>query len=290
MALSREQIEEWSRRPSSFFLEWTWTVLVEKLNDAPQLAGRCDFEIYAQGSYANETNVDPHGDVDLVVQMKLPFEEEITELPDADEVRFWTKYGDATYRLPQFRADVIARLKEYFFVSEADKCLDIEYLDSPLRVPADIVPAIEYRDYSGFPAPGEEYYEEGIFFRDAAGRPIINYPKQHLINGRRKDARVGRGFKPVVRVFKNAVKNTDGFDPATAPSYFVECLVYNVADDAFEGPIHEAYPACLRWLGDNRDAFAEFVCQNEIVRLFDGPWKVGDAHELIKALMEAQGG
>ncbi|BFU45633.1 hypothetical protein [Krasilnikovia sp. MM14-A1004] len=284
MALSREQIEDWSRRPSSFFLEWTRTVLVEALDGASQFRGKCDYEIYAQGSYANETNVDPTGDVDLVVQMQLPFEEEITTLDRAEEERFWEKYGDATYRWPQFRADVLDRLRESFFVHVGNKCMDIRHFDSPMRLPADIVPAIEYRDYEAFPARDVEIYEEGIFFRDRAGHPIINYPKQHLQNGRRKDATVDRGFKPVVRVFKNALRNLERFDRAEAPSYFVECLVYNIGNSAFEGPIHVTYPQCVRWLHDHRDEFGDFMCQNEIVPLFGDGWRTEQGYRLVDAL------
>jgi hypothetical protein len=289
VTLTRKDIETWSQRPPSFFPEWTKTVLEDALADAPQLRNKCDFETYVQGSYANETNIDGHSDVDLVVQMRLPFEERIVRLNAGDEKHFWEKYGDTTYGWPQFRADVIARLRESFFVHEANKCIDIRHFDSPLRIPADIVPAIEYRDYSGFPAPGVEIYAEGIFFRDRAGNPIVNFPKQHLANGQEKDARTERWFKPIVRVFKNARNHCERLDDDEAPSYFIECLVYNIDDEVFRQPLHRAYPACVDWLDRKRDSLGGFTCQNGLVELFGGgghQWRRRAAHHLIDALKE----
>lgn len=289
MKITREDIERWSERPSSFFPDWTKTVLEEALADAPQLKDKCEYETYVQGSYANETNIHGNSDVDLVVQMQLPFEEQIRELGPDDRKRFWDKYGTTWYGWPQFRADVLARLRESFFVHEANKCVDIRHFDSALRIPADIVPAIEYRDYSGFPSPDVEIYEEGIFFRDRSGQPIINYPKQHLRNGKQKDAETERRFKPIVRVFKNARNRCENLDADVAPSYFIECLVYNIDNAVFWQPLHVAYPACVEWLHDHRADLPEFVCQNGLVKLFgDGRqlWNVESALKLIAALRE----
>ncbi|MFG3299371.1 nucleotidyltransferase [Micromonospora chersina] len=289
MTITRGDIEKWSQRPPSFLPEWTKSVLEDALDDAPQLRDKCRFETYVQGSYANETNIDGHSDVDLVVQMRLPFEEEIGRLSVDDEKRFWETYGDTVYGWPQFRADVLARLREFFFVHEANKCVDIRHFDSLLRIPADVVPAIEYRDYSGFPAPGREEYTEGIFFRDRAGQPIINFPKQHLRNGRKKDARTERMFKPIVRVFKNARNRCGDLDPAEAPSYFIECLVHNIDDAVFRQPLHQAYPACVHWLAEKRTALGGFMCQNGMISLFgdDGhQWRPASARRLIDALTE----
>jgi hypothetical protein len=285
--ITREDIERWSERPSSFFPEWTKTVLEEALADAPQLKDKCRFETYVQGSYANETNIRSNSDVDLVVQMQLPFEEQIQDLNKEDEKRFWEKYGDTWYGWPQFRADVLARLREFFFVHEANKCIDIRHFDSLLRIPADIVPAIEYREYSGFPLPEVEIYEEGIFFRDRAGHPIINFPKQHLRKGQHKDAETERRFKPIVRVLKNARHHCDDFDPGEAPSYFVECLVYNIDNAVFRQPLHEAYPAGVEWLHERRDKLDGFSCQNGLIKLFGSgghQWQIESAQRLIGAL------
>jgi hypothetical protein len=288
VTLSREDIEKWSERPPSFFPEWTKNVLEGALADAPQLR-KCSFETYVQGSYANETNIRANSDVDLVVQMQLPFEEELQNLDGAGRNRFWEKYDHASYRWPRFRADVLARLGERFFIRVGSKCVNIKHFDSPLRIPADIVPAIEYRKYHGFSSSGAEKYTEGIFFRNKkTGRSIVSYPKQHLRNGRQKDIRTNRQFKPIVRVFKNARSRCHEIERSKAPSYFIECLVYNICDDVFQGPLHEAYPACVEWLYKHRDDMCEFRCQNNVSLLFSDrrqPWQIDYTRtKLIDAL------
>ena len=289
MTVTHNDIEKWAERPPSLLPEWTQTVLKDALVDAPQMRGKCEFETYVQGSYANETNIAGNSDVDLVVQMRLPFEEQLWQLSVEDEKRFWETYGTTSYGWPQFRADVLARLRESYFVHEANKCVDIRHFDSILRIPADIVPAIEYREYSRFPAQGVELYEEGIFFRDSAGHPIINFPKQHRRNGRDKDARTDRRFKPIVRVFKNARNQCDDLEPDEAPSYFIECLVYNIRDDTFRQPLHKAYADCVNWLYEKRNSMTNFTCQNGLIRLFgDGrdQWQLKAARHLIDTLKE----
>lgn len=292
MGLSRQQIEDWSQRPSTFLPDWTKTVLEEALDDAPQLRDKCQFETFLQGSYINETNIHGSSDVDLVVQMRLPFEEEISDLGPADAERFWVKYGMTHYGWLQFRADVLARLRQSFFVHEGNKCIDIRHFDSLLRIPADVVPSVEYRRYSAFPTLDDERYEEGMFFRDRAGRAIINFPKQHLRNGRLKDADADGQFKSIVRVFKNARNACEDFDAEQAPSYFVECLVFNIPTELFRHPLDEAYVHCLRWLNDSVDELPAFDCVNGLLKLFgDGghQWRVAQARRMIDSLVRQLG-
>jgi hypothetical protein len=286
MAVSPKTIEEWSRRGGTARPEWTKAVLEDALRYGRRLAGK-DFEIFVQGSYANETDIRGSSDVDLVIQMRLPFEEDIDVLDQAARERFHKKYGETFYGWFEFREDVLATLRERFFVHEGNKCVDIKDWDSVPRIPADIVPAIEFRKYIAFPALDEEVYEEGVFFRDSHGTPIINFPKQHLAMGRSKDRQTGGRFKQVVRVFKNARKRCPGTSVEDAPSYFVECLVYNIDNDVFRRPLPEAYPACVRWLYKRRHRFAGLRCQNGMIDLFGRrghQWDVEPAQQLITAL------
>jgi hypothetical protein len=295
MTIPAETIRSWSERPGSFLPSWTKEVLENALNNATRLR-EYSFEVFVQGSYANKTNIRGDSDVDLVIKMRLPFEENIYRLNAAERERFFERYGDTFYGWEEFRADVVASLRKRFFVHEGRKCIDIKDWDSALRIPADILPAIEYRRYSKFPAFGEEVYEEGVFFRDSKGDPIVNFPKQHRRNGQKKDRNTGGRYKEIVRVVKNARKHagTDGrtdFNSAKAPSYFVECLLYNVPDAIFRAPLPAAYGACLNWLDTHRATMAEFRCQNELVELFgerSDQWSVESANNLITALKERE--
>ena len=63
-----------------------------------------------------------------------------------------------------------------------------------------------------------------------------------------------------------------------APSYFVECLIYNAPDAAFQYSFQETYHSIVNWMVQND--LDRLICQNEQQWLF-GPspeqWSVEDA-------------
>ena len=79
-------------------------------------------------------------------------------------------------------------------------------------------------------------------------------------------------------VEKKALKKED------APSYFIECLLYNVPDSQFKPELGPTYTGVLDWL--NEAQFKEFVCQNSQVPLFGRgreKWTVQTAQAFVKA-------
>jgi hypothetical protein len=294
VAIPEDVLQTWSLRGGRFQPAWTTAVVKEALDAGQRMTG-LTYRIIEQGSYPNKTNISNSSDIDLVIQLRLPFEEQIDALRGKPAYeRFWAKYTVATYSLTRFRTAVLATLRERYFADQGRKCIDIRDWDSLLRVPADVVAALEYRQYRSFPAIGPEDYEEGVFFRDGHGRAIINFPEQHLVNGARKDRACGGRFKPMVRLFKNArlrcehlpeeAKKPDNVKEM--PSYFVECLVYNIHDDVIRQPMAAAYPACLTWLERNVEKMHDFICVNGITRLFGKHhvWTPKDAEIFVSAL------
>jgi hypothetical protein len=126
-----------------------------------------------------------------------------------------------------------------------------------------------------------EHGRGGVFFRDLEGRPIVNFPKQHRLNGNAKDARTGGRFKDAVRAAKRA-RPAAGL--ADAPSYLLECLLFNVPDDVYRS----GDP--LAWLRRcPRSDLAAMLCQNGVNRIFGpGPdqWEPGTAARIIDVLSE----
>lgn len=287
LSISADQILTWSKRPGSILPEWTIGVLRDALDGAPRLRG-LPVEIFIQGSYANETNIHGDSDVDIVVKLQLPLEEHITALSGPERVTFWEHFRDTDYGWKEFRRDVIETLTKSYFVHRGRKCLDIRDWDSLLRIPADIVPAIEYRKYLAFPSLAGQLYDEGVTFWDSAGGQIINYPKQHIANGRRKNANTGGRFKQIVRVAKNARRHESaGIDRDQAPSYYVECLFYNIPDALYRRPLEDAYRNCLEWLkAEDASNIRSWKLQNGLRRMFNGAnrWNVSDATTLIEKL------
>jgi len=295
--INPEDMAAWAKPPGDFMLSWTEDVLREALRYARRLGER-PYEIFLQGSYASRTNIDELSDVDLVVMLQLPFEEDIDALDVAGKANFDRRYWEDFYGWEDFREDVLDSLRESYFVDPGNKCIGICDWDSLARVPADILPALEFRLYSAFPNPFTEIYQQGVFFRDGAGNPITNFPKQHVANGNDKDLRTGRRFKQVIRVAKHARRlavQQRLLDEGMGPSYLIECLLYNVPDEFYRAALPDAFYGAVDWLHrcchEKPKTFAELPCQNELIALFgDGPdqLKVLAAEKLIDALLKVQ--
>jgi hypothetical protein len=259
-----------------------------------RLVEGADFEIYLQGSYKNSTNVRGDSDVDIVVQLIQSFWRDISALPPVERALYESSFHDATYQWSAFRADVLTALQAYFGaadVSNDEKCLTVRA--SASRFSADVVAALEFRRYRGFRGLNDQDYDSGIKFLTRDGdRAVINYPKQHHGNGVAKNCagRTDGQYKPGVRLFKNARRCLveRGFlSEEAAPSYFVECLLYNVPDEAFGGTWQQSYCAIVNWLRSNLSSY--LVCQNEQVRLFgETPeqWSAERATEFVGGLIQ----
>ena len=125
-------------------------------------------------------------------------------------------------------------------------------------------------------------YVEGItFYALREKRWIVNYPKEHYKNGVAKSARTLDRYKRTVRMFKNArnhLESTGRIGAGLAPSYFVECLLYNAPDWAFQSSFQMTYHSIVSWMVQSTLDY--LICQNGQQRLF-GPspeqWSVADA-------------
>ena len=164
----------------------------------------------------------------------------------------------------------------------------------PGRLNADVVPAITHRVYLYYLSDQVSKFEEGIALWGKTGRRIAIFPKQHIQNGQDKNQRVQR-YKETVRIFKNArtylvAKNRIHAD--LAPSYFLECFLYNVPDLLFVLPDKQS--TVRRIIEFFRDTnIAGFTCQNGLTPLF-GPtpeqWNIVHAKALVSALIDLWNG
>lgn len=249
--------------------------------------------IYLQGSYRNATNIYGDSDVDIVVELETTFNYDVSSL-DADQAtRQFNAYPPATYDFPTFRADVLQTLKNYYGaprVRERDRCIKVDF--GPGRIAADVVPALQHRKYQFFYTTEIQSKTDGIQFQNRAGVPIVNFPKQHISNGEAKNApnRTGERYKATVRVFKNLRNKlvSDGRIPAdTAPSYSIECLLYNADDSCFVASLQNTFANILRNLGPKEPG--RFICQNGVIPLFGNSpvqWSVEKAAQFLKAAQQ----
>jgi hypothetical protein len=288
------QLDVWSHQGATVTSIQTHTSIRNALeSDTSPVKGKID--AYLQGSYKNSTNIRGDSDVDLVVQIKSePFFRDISALSEAEKTLYKKYYSSSTYTYENFKQEVIQALKSYFgeaAVSEGNKSVKIK--GDANRLPADVVIALPYRRYVRFEGYTNQNFIEGIqFWASRDKRWIINYPKQHYKNGcdKNSEEQTNGWYKPTVRIFKNArnrLIDNGLIAEKLAPSYFVECLLYNVPNSKFGTNWQTTFTNVLDWLSQHD--FTNFSCQNEQQKLFGSTpeqWNVDDANKLIEGLSE----
>ena len=293
------QLEAWARQGATVSAVGTYASVRKALLEVTTSPVRHkDVDVYLQGSYRNSTNIRGDSDIDVVVQLNSTWSRDLSSLSGYEAELYRGAYPDATYLWHQFRRDVLSALRGYYgrqAVSEGNKCLKIAA--GPGRLPADVVVCQTYRKYRHFYGIHDQSYVEGIMFWDLKdNREVVNFPKVHHDNGAKKNGpgRTGGGYKPTVRVFKNArthlVKRGE-IGEGLAPSYFLECLLYNAPDGLFVGTHHRTFLNILNWL--YAVELSGLWCQNGQTPLF-GPtpeqWDLGDANKLVAALIRLWNG
>lgn len=218
-----------------------------------------DYEVYLQGSYRNDTNIRGESDVDVVIQLNKTFYNNLNV-----EEKKLLRLEPAEYLYDNYYADVLKALEKYYGsqnVNASNKCIKIKANGN--RLPIDVIVANEYRSY--YLVKAETYIRGVHFFTKNGNREIINYPKQVYDNGVKKNSETNGMFKPIVRIFKNMRVNAE----VEAPSYFIQCLLYNVPNVYFKANYSDSVFAILEYLSTIDDAsFAIFKCQHEMFYLF----------------------
>jgi hypothetical protein len=289
MRLSDKQVDTFSKR-GDFIHAWYSYRMIRETLESTDLPG-LSFEVYAQGSYANKTNIDGDSDVDLVIALKSSFYPDKEELSDPEIEEYERYYQRSEVTWQRFREAVLKVLNTWYSVKEKSKCVNVR--SNLIRLPADVLIALDHRHYRSFLSFLEQEYVDGVQFYTSKDVKIINYPREHIRACGSKDRKVRGQFKPVVRVAKNA-RNTLLADNAVklkdgaVPSYFLESLLWNVDDSCFEGDLPEVYRNVVRWLHENPGELTEMTFPNGMAKLFgkaqDAVWNVSDAQALIAGL------
>ena len=84
---------------------------------------------------------------------------------------------------------------------------------------------------------------------------------------------------------RNHLVKNDAIRDGTAPSYFIECLLYNVPNGLFRPSLGQSYSGIVDYLAATE--LQQFKCQNGVRELF-GPsrdlWSVNKAQRFVRAL------
>ena len=294
MAIPSAQLEIWSNQGATVTSQATYASIQAALDAQSSTVRDKPKDVFLQGSYRNATNIYGDSDVDIVVRYENTWGRDLSLLPPPQVELYNRAYSNATYTWAQFRADILASLRAYYgagAVTEGPKSLKLAA--APGRLAADIVPAITCKRFNYFLTDVLQSHVEGIRFHDRRdGSEIINYPKEHIKHGQEKNnaQRTNGNYKPTVRIFKNLrtrLIDNHVITRAVAPSYFVECLVYNAPDHVFVADRHEATRGVRQWLLDN--PLPPLMCQNGIVPLCGASavqWTIPNATQFIQAAVD----
>lgn len=194
-----------------------------------------------QGSFTNRTNVRNEADIDLRVQHPS------LRIECDSNVNFQAAYQAGTYvdtgrsfaeLACDMRNEISRDLKACFGKGAVDdtgkKAIRVDGVAGS-RGEVDVVPCFtlhHIRAGSGF-APFKTVH--GIAILSTDGHWTLNYPEQHIANGRLKRATTGHQFKRMVRIIKRLQTDMEehGVLEERVPSFLIECLVYLVEDHHF---------------------------------------------------------
>jgi hypothetical protein len=293
MPIPEEQLKTWSNPGGTQNSISAHTSIRNALEAADSPIRDKQPEIFLQGSYRNSTNIRADSDVDVVVQLNAPYYRDMSRLIPEQSAAFERTWLPSAYGAIDWRRDVEQALRKKFgsaLKPGSGKAFHV--VTGPGNMTADVLPAMLMKRYSLYLRIGVETYDEGVTFADAAGNLTTNYPKQHIKNGEDKNspARTNGWYKPSVRMFKNARNRliSDGkLADDVAPSYDVECLIYNAPDSCFGGNYGDTFCAVVNHLWQK--LFSTFTSQNGIIPLFGTlptQWNSDKATAFMKALRE----
>lgn len=286
MRIQDNQLESWKKQGAQQASINSHKSIRDALSSSRELDD-AGYEVYLQGSYKNHTNIRRESDVDVVVHGEDSFFNNLTD-SEKRELGLTT----AAYGLNDFRRDVLSGLRSKYGsgkVKEGNKAVQI-LLDtsSGNYVPADVIICVDYSHYERRYGSLEVIHKGMAFLTNRDGVRIVNYPKQHFENGNEKSNNTGGRFREMVRIFKNArvfLTEKGYLKEGIAPSYFIECCLYNVPDRFFTSSLRECADRISNWIQTNR--IDDALCQNGITPLFgneEGQWSVQNARTFFRTV------
>lgn len=284
MAIPESQLSKWSHHGAREASIRTHETIRRVLADYRWPAGMT-YDFYLQGSYRNSTNIRGDSDVDVVLELTSAFHYDPSSLSPHEQSTLADSFSPATYGWNDFRRETLKALADGFgreLVAQGNKAIKLKA--TPPSLAADVVVCMTHRRYTNYHS-----FVEGIAFRALRDkRWVVNFPKEHYDNGAAKSRRTGPRYKRTVRMFKNArnrLESDHRIGQGLAPSYFVECLLYNAPDSAFQPSFQETYRLVVNWM--LQADLKALVCQNGRQNLF-GPspeqWSEADAEDFARHL------
>lgn len=227
---NEEILTSWTKPPSNSEdtkLANSERMVKEAINEDDTLK-KMTIDTFGQGSYANDTNVKLDSDVDINVRLSDTVFLQVP--PDKKKEDFG--YSDSDYTFQEYKKAVFNALVNKFGKTEVvweDKCLTVK--GNSYRVVTDVVPTFKYMRHDSVTSK-----VEGTKFIADSGKSIINYPIQHIQNGKNKNANTAKSFKRLTRIHKrlrykmidDKIKVSENIT-----SFLLECLMWNLPNTIY---------------------------------------------------------
>ena len=247
---------------------------IRKALEAHKGLSRFEYEVFLQGSYKNDTNLGGDSDIDVVVRLATRLKPSVADLA-GERLQESGSHRFAYEEWKSFRDEALQALRARFGKAAESGRKTLKVPKGSIPADADLVVTVSHRQGIGFYLPDEK-------------RWVVSSPQQHHSRGSKKEKAASMRFKRTIRMFKaarNRLVEKGRLKKEDAPSYFIECLLYNVPDDLFKPKLGATYTGILHWLASAR--LKDFECQNGQTPLF-GPereqWSVKKARAFVKAL------
>jgi len=230
MAISEDQLAIWAKAPSETE-ESKCQIAVDSITKAIREKFGYQVSIFLQGSYKNRTNIKLDSDVDIVVRHDGYYFPDTNFLSEQDKAAYDAAFVPSGYTFANFKNDLCQILGSKFGldVLRKNKCIRVN--GNSYRVNADVIPCFVHKRYRNPSAVSAE----GIELKSDQGERIYSFPEQHYNNGISKNEDTKQMYKPIVRIMKhirNELIDQEQLMNDLMPSFFLECLVWNVLPHA----------------------------------------------------------
>ncbi len=273
MPIPERILGQWSH-PSAATASIQAHVPIREALTAYQPLREFGYKVFLQGSYKNATTLSKDSDVDVVIRLQSSITPRVTALT-SEALQASTTHKDALARWRSFRRMALKAMKAEYGNTVQSGRKSIKIAKGKLHAPADLVVTLQCGDGIAFYLPDER-------------RWLVSYPQQHHNRGVNKEQKTNNEYKRTIRMFKAArreIVNKGKIGKQTAPSYFIECLLYNVPDELFRNSLAWRYQHIVKWL--RQADINRFKCQNGKISLFgkqQEQWKIENAHAFLTAL------
>ena len=273
MSIAESTLSKWSHHQAAKAFVQAHLPIRVALDDYEGLS-QFKYEVFLQGSYKNDTNLGGDSDVDVVVRLSSKLKPSVAALT-GERLQRDGSHKFVLQRWQSFREHALKAMRAKFGKSAKSGRKTLKVPKDKIPADADLVVTVSHREGIAFYLPGEQ-------------RWVVSFPQQHHARGLKKEKATNMRFKRTIRMFKavrNRLVEKGVLKKEDAPSYFIECLLYNVPDNLFASKLAPTYTGILEWL--RKAKLQEFQCQNGQVPLFGSvpeQWTQKKARAFVRAL------